>query len=145
MTAASRQARSSPSPTTPCRGSCELWSTPEIPLPGTVAFIHGSTIAINAVLQQTGVKTALLTTQGFRDVLEMGRKNRPDMYNLFFKARMCPVPRTLRIEVPERLDAHGNEIRELDEEVLAGAVSELPDDVEVRCHLIPPLLRRPGA
>ncbi|MFZ0128091.1 MAG: hydantoinase/oxoprolinase family protein [Candidatus Dormiibacterota bacterium] len=117
-------------PDDPVQGVVRALEHAEVPLPGTVAFIHGSTIAINAVLQQTGVKTALLTTQGFRDVLEMGRKNRPDMYNLFFKARMCPVPRTLRIEVPERLDAHGNEIRELDDEVLAGAVSELPDDVE---------------
>ncbi|MFI5285020.1 MAG: hydantoinase/oxoprolinase family protein [Candidatus Dormibacteria bacterium] len=117
-------------PDDPVQGVVRALEHAAIPLPGTVAFIHGSTIAINAVLQQTGVTTALLTTQGFRDVLEMGRKNRPDMYNLFFKARMCPVPRTLRVEVSERLDAHGNEIRELDEESLVAAINDLPDDVE---------------
>jgi N-methylhydantoinase A len=75
------------------------------------------------------VKTALLTTEGFRDVLEMGRKNRPDMYNLFFRPRMCPVPRTLRVEVRERLDARGNELHELDLDGLRAAIDGLPDDV----------------
>jgi len=74
-------------PDDPVQGVVRALEHAEIPLPGTVAFIHGSTIAINAVLQQTGVKTALLTTQGFRDVLEMGRKNRPDMN------RRCGHPR----------------------------------------------------
>ena len=50
--------------------------------------VHGSTIAINAILEQRGARTALLTTRGFRDVLEMGRKSRPDMYNLFFRPRL---------------------------------------------------------
>src|SRR5687768_10806637 len=48
-------------------------------------FLHGSTIAINTMLERTGAKTALLTTEGFRDTYEIGRINRPDSYNLFFK------------------------------------------------------------
>src|SRR5882757_5636469 len=48
-------------------------------------FLHGSTVAINTMLERTGAKTALLTTRGFRDVYEIGRINRPDAYNLFFQ------------------------------------------------------------
>src|SRR5947209_1094754 len=48
-------------------------------------FLHGSTIAINTVLERTGAKTALLITEGFRDIYEIGRINRPDAYNLFFR------------------------------------------------------------
>ena len=48
-------------------------------------FLHGSTVAINTMLERTGAKTALVTTRGFRDVYEIGRINRPDAYNLFFQ------------------------------------------------------------
>ena len=48
-------------------------------------FLHGSTVAINTLLERTGARTALLITEGFRDVYEIGRVNRPDAYNLFFK------------------------------------------------------------
>src|SRR6185437_10484919 len=48
-------------------------------------FLHGSTVAINTILERTGAKTALLITEGFRDIYEIGRINRPDSYNLFFK------------------------------------------------------------
>lgn len=52
-------------------------------------FVHGTTVVINAVTERSGAKTALLTTKGFRDVLDIGRANRPDMYNYFYKK---PVP-----------------------------------------------------
>lgn len=96
----------------------------------TEAFVHGSTIAINAVLQGGGAKAALLTTRGFRDVLEMGRKSRPDMYNLFFRPRRCLVPRELRLEVTERLDSQGGVIESLDAAQVERVVSALPSDVE---------------
>src|SRR3712207_2652732 len=48
-------------------------------------FLHGSTIAINTLLERTGARTALLVTEGFRDIYEIGRVNRPDAYNLFFR------------------------------------------------------------
>src|ERR1700721_1962259 len=56
----------------------------------TSLFLHGSTIAINTILERTGARTALVITQGFRDVYEIGRINRPDAYNLYFQKH---VPR----------------------------------------------------
>ena len=70
-------------------------------------FVHGCTVVINAITERKGVKTALVTTAGFRDVLEIGRGNRPDMYNLRFQKPVPFVPRQLRFEVRERVDRHG--------------------------------------
>lgn len=70
-------------------------------------FVHGGTTVINAITERKGVKTALVTTSGFRDVLEIGRGNRPDLYNLKFHSPEPFVPRHLRFEVRERLDAKG--------------------------------------
>lgn len=78
-------------------------------------FLHGSTIAINTLLERTGAQTALLITEGFRDVYEIGRVNRPDAYNLFFSKHTPLIERALRFEVPERLRADGEEVRPLDE------------------------------
>jgi N-methylhydantoinase A len=71
-------------------------------------FLHGSTIAINTLLERTGAKTALLTTKGFRDIYEIGRVNRPDSYNLFFKKHVPLIERALRFEVNERIVADGS-------------------------------------
>ncbi|MGP0093198.1 MAG: hydantoinase/oxoprolinase family protein [Xanthobacteraceae bacterium] len=70
-------------------------------------FLHGSTIAINTVLERTGARTALLITEGFRDIYEIGRINRPDAYNLFFQKHVPLVERALRFEVKERVLADG--------------------------------------
>jgi len=70
-------------------------------------FLHGSTVAINTMLERTGAKTALVTTRGFRDVYEIGRINRPDSYNLFFQKHLPLVPRRYCFEVTERLFADG--------------------------------------
>lgn len=79
-------------------------------------FLHGSTIAINTLLERTGAKTALLITEGFRDVYEIGRVNRPDAYNLFFSKHTPLIDRELRFEVPERMRADGTQVRPLDED-----------------------------
>src|SRR5579883_3307981 len=79
-------------------------------------FLHGSTIAINTLLERTGARTALLITEGFRDIYEIGRVNRPDAYNLFFSKHEPLTPRSLRFEVPERLRADGSVHRPLDEQ-----------------------------
>src|SRR5690242_18821882 len=79
-------------------------------------FLHGSTIAINTLLERNGAKTALLITQGFRDIYEIGRVNRPDAYNLFFSKHEPLIRRSLRFEVPERLLADGTVDRPLDED-----------------------------
>lgn len=77
--------------------------------PGRVGFfVHGGTTVINAITERKGVRTALVTTRGFRDVLEIGRGNRPDLYNLRFHSPPPYVERALRFEVAERIDADGS-------------------------------------
>ena len=84
--------------------------------PEAEIFLHGSTVAINTMLERTGAKTALLITEGFRDIYEIGRVNRPDAYNLFFQKHQPLVERALRFEVNERLYAEGEVYKPLDEE-----------------------------
>ncbi|MGH7873933.1 MAG: hydantoinase/oxoprolinase N-terminal domain-containing protein, partial [Candidatus Binatia bacterium] len=88
-------------------------------------FVHGSTVTINAVLEHKGARTGLITTKGFRDVYEIGRGNRPEGYNLFFKRPVPLVPRDLRLEVDERLYASGEVLRPLDEASATQAISAL--------------------
>jgi N-methylhydantoinase A len=91
-------------------------------------FLHGSTIAINTILERTGARTALVTTEGFRDVYEIGRINRPDSYNLYFQKHEPLVERALRFEVRERVLADGEVLTPLDEaalEALAGRLAAL--------------------
>src|ERR1700745_1996063 len=83
-------------------------------------FLHGSTVAINTLLERTGAKTALLTTKGFRDIYEIGRVNRPDSYNLFFKKHVPLIERALRFEVNERIIADGSiRTKMSDDEIVA--------------------------
>lgn len=84
-------------------------------------IMHGSTVAINTVLERKGAKTALITTKGFRDVYEIGRSNRIEAFNLFFKRPEPLVERNLTFEVPERILASGEVLEELDESTL-GAI-----------------------
>ena len=88
-------------------------------------FLHGSTIAINTILERTGAKTALLITEGFRDIYEIGRINRPDAYNLFFQKHVPLVERALRFEVKERVLADGEVETPLDESEIAALGQEL--------------------
>jgi N-methylhydantoinase A len=81
-------------------------------------FLHGSTMAINTVLERRGSKTALLTTLGFRDVYEIGRGNRPDAFDMNFQRPEPLVPRDLRFEIKERLNAQGQVLTLLDESQL---------------------------
>ena len=76
---------------------------------------HGSTAATNAVLERKGAVVGLITTQGFRDVLELRRLRTPTLYNQFYRPPEPLVPRSLRVEVNERLDAQGNVSTPLDE------------------------------
>jgi N-methylhydantoinase A len=88
-------------------------------------FVHGSTVTINAVLEHKGARTGLITTKGFRDVYEIGRGNRPEGYNLFFKRPVPLVPRDLRLEVDERLYATGEVLTALDEASAAQTIAGL--------------------
>jgi N-methylhydantoinase A len=82
-------------------------------------FLHGSTVAINTMLERTGARTALLITEGFRDIYEIGRINRPDAYNLFFQKHVPLIERALRFEVHERTLADGEIDKSLDEAEIA--------------------------
>jgi N-methylhydantoinase A len=88
-------------------------------------FLHGSTVAINTMLERTGARTALVTTRGFRDVYEIGRINRPDAYNLFFQKHVPLVPRERCYEVTERLYADGRVRTPLDEAELMAVADTL--------------------
>lgn len=85
-------------------------------------FIHGSTVVINALIQRDGVKTGLITTKGFRDVLEIARGNRPDLYNVQYKKPTPFVPRHLRKEVDERLNYKGEVLQALNKEQIEALV-----------------------
>ncbi len=82
-------------------------------------FIHGGTTVINAITERKGVTTALVTTAGFRDVLEIGRGNRPDLYNLQFRSPTPLVPRRRRFEIAERIGADGSVIEPFTPDKLA--------------------------
>src|SRR6266700_3490068 len=70
-------------------------------------IVHGSTVATNALLERKGARAALITTEGFADVLEIGRQNRPALYDLMQQRPPVIVPRERRLELPERLDYQG--------------------------------------
>ena len=98
--------------------------TVSVPLADIDLIVHGTTTTTNAVLERKLCRTGLITTAGFRDVLELGRRTRPNAYGM--TGRFVPIiPRDLRLEVPERMDAQGRVITPLDERALRTAVEAL--------------------
>ena len=97
---------------------------------GVERFIHGTTVATNAVLEQKGAVTAVLTTEGFEDVLELGRQKRSRMYDLDMDPETPTflAPRRRRIGIRERLDARGAVLTALDEGQVRAAVTRLRDE-----------------
>ena len=87
-------------------------------------FVHGTTVVINALTERKGVKVGLITTQGFRDTLEIARGNRPDFFNLHYQKPEPFVPRYLRRELPGRVSYRGEELQPLD---LAGLPAIVED------------------
>jgi N-methylhydantoinase A len=88
---------------------------------------HGTTVVINSILERRGAKTALITTEGFRDTLEIGRGSRPESFNLFYR-RLAPlVPRDLRFEIRERMSARGEIIKPLDRAALPNLVKSITE------------------
>jgi len=111
----------------------------------TGLFLHGSTIAVNTILERTGARTALVTTEGFRDIYEIGRINRPDSYNLFFQKHEPLVERALRFEVTERMYADGEVCIELDEESVDRVADKLATlDVDATAILLLHCYRNPS-
>ncbi|WP_203073528.1 hydantoinase/oxoprolinase family protein [Falsiroseomonas ponticola] len=86
-------------------------------------LIHGTTLATNAIIERKGAKTALLTTEGFRDVLALGNESRYDQYDLNIDLPQPLVPRRWRLTVPERLDNEGKVLLPLDEKAVADEVA----------------------
>jgi N-methylhydantoinase A len=94
--------------------------------PAALAYFgHGTTVSTNALIQHRGAKTGLITTDGFRDLLEIGRQKRPDLYDLMIDKPMPLVSRDLRLEVPERLRHDGSVEIGLDEAAFRDAVRRL--------------------
>ena len=89
-------------------------------------LIHGSTIAINTLIERTGAKTGLVVTNGTRDVYIIGRGNRPEAYNLLFHRHRPLVPRQLTREVAERVLASGAVHEKLDRAAVEGAAQRSP-------------------
>jgi N-methylhydantoinase A len=88
-------------------------------------IIHGTTLATNAVIERKGARTALLTTEGFRDVIAMGNESRYDQYDLNILLPEPLVPRHLRLPIPERLDNTGKVLRPLDADAVRALVPVL--------------------
>lgn len=99
---------------------------------------HGSTVATNAILERKGARTAFITTSGFRDILAIGRQNRPVLYALHPNLSLPLVPRELCYEVPERLDHNGQVITPLDTTMLDVVLDEISGqevDIVAVCFL----------
>lgn len=90
-------------------------------------LVHGTTLVTNAIIERKGACTALLTTQGFRDSIEIGREQRYDLYDLMLEHPRPLVPRYLRFDVPQRTLANGTTLQELDEAYVGRLARELAE------------------
>jgi N-methylhydantoinase A len=90
-------------------------------------FLHGTTLATNAIIERRGARTALIATEGFRDVLDIATESRYDQYDLTIEKPAPLVPRSLRFTVPERVDVHGMVRLALDEDAVTARVAALRD------------------
>ncbi len=129
LDAASGEVRLAKVPTTPenqAYGVLAALDEAKLALEQVAMIVHGTTTTTNALLERKLAKTGLITTQGFRDVLELGRRTRPRPYGLtgWFEPL---IPRELRLEVPERMDAEGLPVIPLDEAAVRDAVRRLID------------------
>src|SRR2546429_8756773 len=106
-------------PADPTRGVAESLSLAHCRMPSLDEVLHGSTIAINTVLEKKGARTALITTRGFRDTYAIGRGNRIEAFNLFFHRPQPLIPRELTFEVTERVNARGEALIALAEDEVA--------------------------
>jgi len=110
------------------RGLTELLQELGCPISELREILHGCTVATNAILEQKGAKTALLTTKGFRDVLEIQRVRVPALYNPLYVRPPPLVPRNLRFEIEERLDASGTVLTPLNEADVWRAIERIKNE-----------------
>jgi N-methylhydantoinase A len=126
------QSKISSSPADPSRavveGVAQLLAELSIPSEAIAEILHGTTVGSNTILQRKGAKTGLITTRGFRDILEIGRIRMPGMFDLTWDKPKPLVPRRHRMEVAERLAADGSLVEPLSEAGLLSAVETLVAD-----------------
>jgi N-methylhydantoinase A len=125
-------------PADPTRGVAESLSLAHCEMPALSELLHGSTIAINTVLERKGARTALITTRGFRDTYAIGRGNRIEAFNLFFHRPKPLIPREQTFEVAERVNAKGTVLVPLDEkemQALAATLAKQNIDAVAVCFL----------
>jgi N-methylhydantoinase A len=96
-------------------GIRRVLATAGLPPSEVSVFVHGTTLATNALIERKGARAAFVTTEGLRDILEMGYEKRFEQYDVYMERPLPLVPRPLRFTVPGRLDGRGNVLRELDE------------------------------
>jgi N-methylhydantoinase A len=118
----------SSTPHNPAIGTIESIEKFSIPLRDVSFLSHGTTVVINALIESKGAKTAHITSRGFRDVLEIGRSNRTEMYDALYRKPRPLVPRFLRLEVSERVNADGQVVTPLSEEDLEEGLKVLIDE-----------------
>jgi N-methylhydantoinase A len=111
-------------PQDPSSGLVDSLNAAEVPAGELDVILHGTTIATNALIERRGARCALVTTRGFRDVLELGRRDRPNFYGLHGLQNPL-VPRDLRFEVVERMDHTGAVVTPLDEDGARALVETL--------------------
>lgn len=110
---------------------CDETINSENPLPQSnphsscISIIHGSTVATNALLERKGAVTALITTSGFKDVIQIGRQNRPSLYDFTIIPPEPLIPAELRFELEERVDQYGDVITDLQNDDIEGLIANL--------------------
>ncbi|MGI9383252.1 MAG: hydantoinase/oxoprolinase family protein [Methyloligellaceae bacterium] len=119
-----RTAKVSSTPDDQSRGVMDGVGALELAPADLSILVHGTTVATNAILERKGARCGLLTTQGFRDALELGRRTRPQMYGMVGSFEAI-IPRERRFEVTERIDANGRVVVPLDEESVRTALADL--------------------
>lgn len=119
-------------PDDPARGAVngivELLGRNSLRIQDVASIIHGTTLVTNALLERRGAKTGMITTAGFRDILEMGKEQRYDIYDLFLKFPPPLVPRRWRRGIAERMDRSGNVITPLDLDEARSEIAELVNE-----------------
>src|SRR5467141_2645397 len=122
------QAKSLTTPTQLVQGIIDCLRMSAVDVAGVSELIHGSTTAINTLIERKGAKTGLIVTRGTRDVYSIGRGNRPESYNLLFRRHRPLVPRHLTREIDERMLASGEVLEPLEHASLEEACRRLADE-----------------
>jgi N-methylhydantoinase A len=125
-------------PAAPSQGVLEALARCGAPMGGIDYFVHGTTLALNALLTRTGATVAIVTTSGFRDVFELGRTDREPMYDLTFRKPESLVPRSRVFEVPERIGWDGTVLEPVDRaavDAIAGRLRESGVEAVAVCTL----------